>query len=258
MLIILSFMILYNYTKRILPLDRRNKKMKRTMTSQILIYGVILLTTLFLFLITIGLDANPLFAFLLSIGAGIFLLLNAQKNSRMGGRKKDRLPKLTPEKEAFYTSKGLSREDIQYFRETMQKAKQQIIAVEKHMNQSSKLKAIENRNNTVKLSKALFKEITNEPDRLHEVDKFLYVHLPSLSDLVGKYREIENHKAKSKATFDILSKSAETIDRMCGQIAEDYVKFKEDDIEDMGIEVELAKRTLNNNSKPSDSFNDDI
>lgn len=233
--------------------------MKRPITSQILIYGVILLTTLFLFLVTIGLDVNPLFAFLLSIAAGIFLLLNAQKSSRMQGGNKERLPKLTPEKEAFYSSKGLSREDIQYFRETMQKAKMQIVTVEKHMNQSSKLKAIENRNNTVKLSKALFKEITQEPDRLHEVDKFLYVHLPSLSDLVGKYREIENHKAKSKATFDILNKSSETIDRMCGQIAEDYVKFKEDDIEDMDIEVELAKRTLNKNkTEQSDSFNDDI
>ena len=162
--------------------------MKRPITSQILIYGVILLTTLFLFLVTIGLDVNPLFAFLLSIAAGIFLLLNAQKSSRMQGGNKERLPKLTPEKEAFYSSKGLSREDIQYFRETMQKAKMQIVTVEKHMNQSSKLKAIENRNNTVKLSKALFKEITQEPDRLHEVDKFLYVHLPSLSDLVGKYK----------------------------------------------------------------------
>lgn len=234
--------------------------MKRTPLATILIYATILFTTLFLFLIMIGLDMNAFFGLMLSIVAGVVLLLAANKQrtktARSSGNKKQRLPKLTPQKEAFYQSKGLSKEDIQYFRETMQKAKEQIITIETQMKQSGKLRAIENRNNTVTLSKAMFKEITNEPQRLHEVDKFLYVHLSSLADLVVKYREIENHKAKSKATYDILEKSARTIDRMCGQIAEDYVNFKQDDIEDMDIEVELAKRSIHNAQSNDDSFNE--
>ncbi|WP_161877753.1 5-bromo-4-chloroindolyl phosphate hydrolysis family protein [Alkalibacterium sp. MB6] len=234
--------------------------MKRTPLATILIYATVLFTTLFLFLIMIGLDVNAFFGLVLSIAAGVILLLGVNKHSsgtaRLKGQTKQRLPKLTPKKDAFYQSKGLSKEDIHYFRETMQKAKEQIITIETNMKQSGKLRAIEHRNNTVTLSKSLFKEITNEPQRLHEVDKFLYVHLSSLADLVVKYREIENHKAKSKATYDILEKSARTIDRMCGQIAEDYVNFKQDDIEDMDIEVELAKRSIHNAKANDDSFNE--
>lgn len=231
--------------------------MKRNTFSQSLIYTAILFTVLFGFLIMLGMEVNVLLTFIISIGVGILLLFSSQRN-RGTGSKKSNLPRLSSEKEAFYSTKGLSKEDITYFRETMQKAKQQIVTVEENMNLSGKLKAIENRNNTVKLSKALFKEITEEPDRLHEVDKFLYVHLPSLSDLVVKFREIENHKAKSKATYDILNKSSETIDRMCGQIAEDYVNFKKDEIENMDMEIELAKRSLNNVQTNNDSFNADI
>ena len=219
--------------------------MKQSILYTSLIYTLTLLTSLFIFIIIIGLELNGLLALGLSIGAGVLMLKKFGRKTTSAKNTSHKLPKMTQEKEAFYTSKGLSKEDIQYFRKTMHKAKEQVIIIEKNMTQSGKLRAIENRNNTVALSKALFKEITDEPDRLHEVDQFLYVHLPSLADLVKKYVEIENHKAKSKATYDILEKSSQTIDKMCGQIVEDYVMFKEDDIQDLEVEIELAKRTLN-------------
>lgn len=219
--------------------------MKQSILYTSLIYTLTLLTSLFIFIIMIGLELNGLLALGLSIGTGVLMLKKLGRKTSSVKQTSHKLPKLTQEKEAFYTSKGLSKEDIQYFRKTMHKAKEQVIIIEKNMTQSGKLRAIENRNNTVALSKALFKEITDEPDRLHEVDQFLYVHLPSLADLVKKYVEIENHKAKSKATYDILEKSSQTIDKMCGQIVEDYVMFKEDDIQDLDVEIELAKRTLN-------------
>lgn len=219
--------------------------MKQSILYTSLIYTLTLLTSLFIFIIMIGLELNGLLALGLSIGTGVLMLKKFGRKTSSAKNTSHKLPKMTQEKEVFYTSKGLSKEDIQYFRKTMHKAKEQVIIIEKNMTQSGKLRAIENRNNTVALSKALFKEITDEPDRLHEVDQFLYVHLPSLADLVKKYVEIENHKAKSKATYDILEKSSQTIDKMCGQIVEDYVMFKEDDIQDLDVEIELAKRTLN-------------
>ncbi len=113
------------------------------------------------------------------------------------------------------------------------------------MTHTGKLRAIANRNNTLHLIKVLFKDIVNEPERLHEVDQFLYVHLPSLADLTDKYVTINQHQAKSKQTFDVLEKSAQTIDDVCEQIAGDYMKFRSTDISDLADEVELAKRRLN-------------
>lgn len=227
--------------------------------SDILVYGLTCITILFVFIVLIAINTDFFFAVALSVGTGWILLFMKGKKERQKNKKAN-LKKVSTEKEEFYKSKGLSKEDIQYFRETMQKAKNQIIKIEKNMQVTGKLRAIEHRNNTAHLSKALFKEIIKHPNRLHEVDQFLYVHLPSLADLSEKYVEIDNHQAKSRATFDILEKSAETIDSMCQQIAEDYVKFKSSDIEDMDLEVELAKRTLNkdNMGKEESIENDEV
>ncbi|SFB85124.1 5-bromo-4-chloroindolyl phosphate hydrolysis protein [Alkalibacterium subtropicum] len=230
--------------------------MKHSNTRLNLTYAFILFIIMFIFLLLVGFEINIFVSFLLSIGIGVLLLNVMTKNSR--GKTKEKLPRLTREKEEFYSSKGLSKEDIDYFRRTMFQAQQQIITIEENMQRSGKLRAIEHRNNTVSLAKELFKNITQEPNRLHDVDKFLYVHLPSLADLSEKYVEIEGHKAKSKTTYDILEKSAATIDKMCEQIAEDYVRFKEDDIQDMSVEVELAKRTINKDKSDAQTFDKSI
>lgn len=228
--------------------------MKQSTTRINLKYALTLFIIMFIFILLVGFEVHIVVSFLLSIGVGVLMLNLFMKNT--GTNSKERLPRLSKEKEEFYSSKGLSKEDIDYFRRTMYQAQQHVVSIEKNMQKSSKLRAIEHRNNTVALAKDLFRNITLEPNRLHDVDKFLYVHLPSLADLSEKYVEIEGHKAKSKTTYDILDKSSLTIDKMCEQIAEDYVKFKEDDIQDMSVEVELAKRTLHKNG--SDTFDNSI
>lgn len=192
-----------------------------------------------------GIELNGFISLGLSIGVGVLLMKLLFKRTSSPKLKKDKLPRLTTDKEEFYLSKGLKKEDIHYFRQTMLTAKKHITSLETNMQKSGKLRAIESRNNTVSLAKDLFSAITKEPNRLHEVNKFLYVHLPSLDDLASKYVEIENHKAKSKTTYDILAKSALTIDKMCSQITDDYVAFKENEIDDLDTEVELAHHNLN-------------
>ncbi|MFO8069104.1 MAG: 5-bromo-4-chloroindolyl phosphate hydrolysis family protein [Alkalibacterium sp.] len=230
--------------------------MKQSNTRLNITYALTLFAIMFIFLLMVGFEINIFISLLVSIGIGVFMLNLLTKNA--SGYSKEKLPRLSKEKEEFYSSKGLSKEDIDYFRRTMFQAQQQIVSIEQHMQKSGKLRAIEHRNNTVALSKELFKDITHEPNRLHDVDKFLYVHLPSLADLSEKYLEIEGHKAKSKTTYDILEKAALTIDKMCEQIAEDYVKFKADDIQDMSVEVELAKRTLNHKQSDTQDFDSSI
>lgn len=219
--------------------------MKHSTLYTTVVYTITLLVTLFMFIMLVGgFDLNGFLALGLSIGAGV-ILLKSLLNRSGKSKSKEKSPRLTTDKEKFYLDKGLEKEDIHYFRQTMLTAKKHIVSIESNMEKSGKLRAIESRNNTVSLSKSLFSAITKEPNRLHEVNKFLYVHLPSLDDLVSKYVEIENHKAKSKATYDILGKSAQTIDKMCSQITDDYVAFKENDLEDLDTEIELAHHNLN-------------
>src|SRR5699024_7776907 len=188
-----------------------------------------------------SMDFFPAFLITLTANFVIQYLFHKLTNRSTSSKK---VPKLTRDKERFYLSKGLSNEDITFFRETMMTTRDQIYTLEKMMADSSKLKAIEKRNNTIEISKAMFNDIVKEPERLHEVNQLLYEHLPSLNDLVEKYTAIENHKAKSKATYDILNKSANTIDQLCDQVTKDYLKFKKTDVASLDTSIEILNETI--------------
>lgn len=219
--------------------------MKKETSNKMFILVLAIITMLVVMAILSILKVDSVLSFIIGaiVGFGLYIVFLR----RQGGFKKRKEKELKPvsdEREAFYKSRGLSDEDITFFRETMNTAKTQILQVEKNMNSTGKLRAIANRNNTLHLIKVMFKDIVNEPERLHEVNEFLYVHLPSLADLTDKYVSIDQHQAKSKETFDILEKSATTIDNLCQQISEDYIAFRSVDISKLADEVELAKRRL--------------
>lgn len=222
--------------------------------GEIVRYTFTSLTTILVFLLLLFIfDIGIWWSFVFSILFGWFLLRRESSNGPKD-KKQHKLGRLSSEKEAFYKSNGMTKEEIAFFRQTMHTAKLQILNLESNMTSVSKLKAIEKRNNTLHLAKSLFKEIANDPKSLHEVDKFLYVHLPSLTDLTNKYIEINEHEVKNKSTFDVLDESATTIDEMCRLIAVDYVSFKSEDFDDMTLEVELAKKAIERDNGTTDTI----
>ena len=219
-----------------------NKKTSNKLISFLLaIFTIIVIASLLM-----ALNINEILATVIAIISGSTLYLNyLNKDKTENSTTQKKLPPVSPERKKLYKSKGLSDEDIQFFRETMNQAKFQILNLEDHVNQVGKLRAITNRHDTINLVKIFFKDIVNEPDRLHEVDQFLYVHLPSLTELTNKYLQISQHQAKSKQTFEVLEQSAETIDKVCQQISKNYLQFRSKDIKDLENEIELAKKRLN-------------
>lgn len=178
-------------------------------------------------------------------------LYNRSKNSQTTSsrstylrKNKTSLNRVSPEKEAFYHSKGLTKEEMNTFRHTMQEAREQIYSIEENVNRRSKLKAIMSRNNTLNILKDFFKNITDQPERLHEVNHFLYTHLPNLKELTEQYIQIDGHVAKSKETYDYLNKSSSAIDHMCQIIRKDYITFMSNDLENMDVEIQLANHVL--------------
>ena len=82
------------------------------------------------------------------------------------------------------------------FQKYNEHSQKQIIQLQENMNRSTKLRAIDLRNDTTKVSKALFKELVKEPKKLHLANHFLYTHLPNIVDLTSKHLEIEQHEVK--------------------------------------------------------------
>jgi len=225
--------------------------MRYTFSSAVCLIGLIVFFFIFDF------DFWSAIGLTVILGAILFYLQSARGISfpKKSKSKTNALMKLTPEKEAFYKSKGLTKEETAYFRKTVNQAKNFIQDIEYNFSQNSRLNAIALRNDTMDILKDFFKNIVDKPERLHDVDKFLYTHLPSLKELTDKYNDIDGHVSKTKDTYKALGDSAQTIDEMCRLISEDYVKFMSNDIENLDTEMELAKQVLKRDNSVKDNIN---
>lgn len=154
------------------------------------------------------------------------------------------LPSLTKEREAHYLKSGMTAREIELFRETMNQTKHQIDKYQKNITSNNKLKAIDLRHDALRASKALFKELVKEPTKLPLASHFLYTHLPNMVDLTDKFIEINSHEIKSRETYDKIEESTQIIEQMASLIAKDYSQFVADDLDDMDVELSIAKQSI--------------
>ena len=173
------------------------------------------------------------FAFVILVGFLVFVLYRKKKNA---ADKSDQMPYLTKDKEAHYRELGLSPQEIDFFRSTMSTAKKQIIQLQENMNRSTKLRAIDLRNDTTKVSKALFKELVKEPKKL-----------------TSKHLEIEQHEVKNKQTYEKLEESAQIIDQLSKLVKNDYEEIVSDDLDDLDVEMSIAKSSLSQKAATEES-----
>ena len=143
--------------------------------------------------------------------------------------------------------------EITFFRQTMNQTKVEIEQLQQNMQQTAKLKAVDLRHDTVKAAKALFKALVKEPNRLHEASQFLYTHLPNLVDLTNKYIEINDHEIKNKQTYEKLEESSQIIDQLAHLIAQDYQQFVSEDLDDLDVEISVAKQSLKRENLSDDN-----
>jgi len=190
------------------------------------------------------------FAFVILVGFLVFVLYRKKKNA---ADKSDQMPYLTKDKETHYRELGLSPQEIDFFRSTMSTAKKQIIQLQENMNRSTKLRAIDLRNDTTKVSKAPFKELVKEPKKLHLANHFLYTHLPNIVDLTSKHLEIEQHEVKNKQTYEKLEESAQIIDQLSKLVKNDYEEIVSDDLDDLDVEMSIAKSSLSQKAATEES-----
>lgn len=190
----------------------------------------------------IRVSGYSLITLLLVVGT-VFIIWGLFGSSKKKKRPAE-IPDLSKELEAHYEESGMTPSEITFFRQTMNQTKTEISQLQQNMQQTAKLKSIDLRHDTVKAAKALFKELVKEPHRLHEASQFLYTHLPNLIDLTNKYIEINDHEIKNKQTYAKLEESAVIIDQLASLIAQDYQKFVFDDLDDLDVELSIAKQSL--------------
>lgn len=151
-----------------------------------------------------------------------------------------------------YQKAGMSDDDIRFFRETMATTKKQIDQLAHNMQQTTKLKAINLHFEPVKVSQATFKTIVAQPQKLHAASDYLYRHLPTMVDLTAKYNTISQHEVKDKDTYAVLDKSAQVITQLAQQFRTDYETLVADDLNDINVDMSLAKAAMKKAQADSD------
>ncbi|HPJ00307.1 MAG TPA: 5-bromo-4-chloroindolyl phosphate hydrolysis family protein [Enterococcus sp.] len=192
--------------------------------------------------IVFGTMLSDYFPVLLLIG-GVLLVVYGFKG-KSAPVSNNSLPVLSKKREQTYLDSGMSYREIEFFRETLNQTKTEIEKLQTNISQNAKLKAIDLRHDTIRAAKALFKELVKEPTRLNEASHFLYTHLPNMVDLTVKYLEINNHEIKSRDTYEKMEESIQIIDQMASLIKQDYQKFVSDDLEELDVELSIAKQSI--------------
>lgn len=216
--------------------------LKFTFTSAICLVALILMYFL------LGYDIITSLVLTIVLGSILFHYKNKQKRVITAP-----VERVTPEKESYYREQGLTKDEMNLFRNTMHAARTHIEEIEHNVGSRTKLQAITTRNNTLPILKDFFKHIVEQPQRLHEVSHFLYTQLPNLKELTDNYLEIDSHVTKTRETYQSLESSAKAIDLLCQKINVSYSDFMENDIANMELEIELAKHAASRDNETNHS-----
>lgn len=166
----------------------------------------------------------------------VFLSKNSKKTNLHSKKTKSKI--------LHYRQSGLNDEEIKNFRQEMEILRDYIYTIDEEMNKAAKLRAIDLKYNTVNIAKQFFADIVKEPERLPEVANLLYRTAPSLADISRKYNEVNQHLAKTKQTYLILEKSAQTVEALAGQLENEYIQFHQATYHNLDDEIRFAQKNI--------------
>ena len=209
-----------------------------------------ILFDLFLWLSLVYTNPNDLFnlflaSFFVLIIIGVQMLYHRFKKSlRRLFNKEEKQQTLTEDMKNHYHDKGLSEEETTFFRQTMATTKEDILSLEQEMKKQKALNLINSQTKVISAAKGIFRELVQEPKKLHMMGDFLYTYLPNLLDLCQKYNEVCDHELKNERTAEALNQSIDTIRHLSLAIVNEYNKITSDDLKALSEGIDLAQRHL--------------
>lgn len=153
-------------------------------------------------------------------------------------------PPISPDMAAHYSEAGLSENEINLFRDTMDQAADQIHDFEAIADRVPKIKAIALNADLLDIMHAYFKAIVQTPKKLGAASHFIYEQLPNLLRIAQKYETISHHEVKTQDTYDVLTTAANTLADLANTIKDGYAEFVESDIDDLEADLNLAKQQI--------------
>ena len=190
-----------------------------------------------------GSSVRLLFSLLVLAGIFFFVLFPEEMGMKSVFGKNKPLEKTSSKVQERYEQSGLSKQDIDYFRQKMSVVKTQIQEIDETIQSYTKLRIISNRYNTTVTMKAYFKELVAHPEKLPEANLFVHTCVPSLNEMTKAYKELSEQPVKGSETYQTLEELGEKIDLVCATLEEEYLHFQEDKIKKTEAEMDYVNRT---------------
>ena len=188
-----------------------------------------------------GSSVRLLFSLLVLAGIFFFMLFPEEMEVKsVFGKTKRPLDKTSSKVQKRYEQSGLSKQEIDYFRQKMSVVKTQIQEIDETIQSLTKLRIISNRYNTT----VTMKELVAHPEKLPEANLFVHTCVPSLNEMTKAYKELSEQPVKGSETYQTLQELGEKIDLVCATLEEDYLHFQEDKIKKSEAEMDYVNRTI--------------
>ena len=131
-----------------------------------------------------GSSVRLLFSLLVLAGIFFFMLFPEEMEVKsVFGKTKKPLDKTSSKVQKRYEQSGLSKQDIDYFRQKMAVVKTQIEEIDETIQSYTKLRIISNRYNTTQTMKEYFKSLVQHPEKLPDANLFVHTCVPSLNEM---------------------------------------------------------------------------
>lgn len=192
-----------------------------------------------------GSSVSMFFSLVVLAGIFFFMLFPEEMEVKtVFGKAKRTLEKTSSKVKERYEQSGLSKQDIDYFRQKMSVVKTQIQEIDETIQSFTKLRIISNRYNTIVTMKDYFKELVAHPEKLPEANLFVHTCVPSLNEMTKAYKELSEQPIKGSETYQTLQELGEKIDLVCATLEEDYLHFQEGKIKKYEAEMDYVNRTI--------------
>jgi 5-bromo-4-chloroindolyl phosphate hydrolysis protein len=182
------------------------------------------------------------YAAIFIIGGAVILIKNRKKIT--GASSFGNFGNNVKEKRQKIKATGLNKGEAEFFCNTMDAANDDLVLWASNIKESVTLKEIEDKSKGLKAGVALYDELMSEPRKLAQADKFLYSHLPNVVALTSKFVEINKHVVESESSSEVIKDAAQAIEDVSCQIADDYTRFVSDDLDDINLQISIAKQNI--------------
>ena len=191
-----------------------------------------------------GTFPKMMFALIFLASIFFFVLFPEEMGMKSVFGKNKPLEKTSSKVQERYEQSGLSKQDIDYFRQKMAVVKTQIEEIDETIQSYTKLRIISNRYNTTQTMKEYFKSLVKHSEKLPDANLFVHTCVPSLNEMTKAYKELSEQPVKGSETYQTLQELGEKIDLVCATLEDDYLHFQEDRIKKSEAEMDYVNRTI--------------